>query len=143
MAPSRSASARRRSSLAKLPAPKKPEAKAPEPKKAASKRTAYDDAAEIVVLVKENPRREGSELYKDFERMRKCKTVADYYKSGGRTSVLGKCIAKKWIKLTENCVRLLSNAGAIRPGFFHSSERLFVLASMTSFRSRPGVSGNR
>ena len=84
----------------KLPAPKKPEAKAPEPKKAASKRTAYDDAAEIVVLVKDNPRREGSELYKDFERMRKCKTVADYYKSGGRTSVLGKCIAKKWIKLT-------------------------------------------
>jgi hypothetical protein len=77
---------------------KKPAAKKAAPKKAV--RSAYDDAAKIILLVKDNPRREGSELYKDWERMKKCKTVADYYKAGGRTGILGKCIKMRWIKLS-------------------------------------------
>ena len=60
---------------------------------------ACDENAKIVILAKENPRHEGTDVYKQFELMRRAKAVGDYRKAGGRTGTLRKCIAKKWAKL--------------------------------------------
>ena len=79
----------------KAPA-KKSEPKKPEPKPT---KRAYDPEAKIIVIVKDNPRREGSALHKDFEMMRKVKSVGEYYQKGGRTGILRKCITRK-AKLT-------------------------------------------
>ena len=72
------------------------------PKKEAkvTHRRAFDDDAKITVVVKDNPRREGTDLYKLYEVMKKCKTVGDFMEKGGRTSVLKKCVTKKWIKIS-------------------------------------------
>jgi hypothetical protein len=84
-------------------AKKVPAKKAATAKKAAAKKPAktdgYDPAAKIVLLVKENPRREGTDVYKQFELMKKSKTVGDFWKAGGRTGTLRKSLVKKWAKL--------------------------------------------
>ena len=61
---------------------------------------AYDLAAKITVLIKENPRKKGSELYRLFDVMTKCKTVGDFYERGGRAGIIRKCVAQKWIQLS-------------------------------------------
>ena len=60
----------------------------------------YDESAKIVVLVKENPRKEGTELHRQHVLLTKSKTVGAFYKAGGRTGCLTKSIAKKWVKIS-------------------------------------------
>lgn len=43
----------------------------------------YDEGMKITVLVKENPKREGSAAYDIFELLKKSKTVGDFYAKGG------------------------------------------------------------
>lgn len=60
-----------------------------EDKKPAKKeKVKSDDTRKITVLVKQNPKREGSKAYKMFELYGKNKTVADFLKAGGTTSCL-------------------------------------------------------
>lgn len=59
-----------------------------------------DPALKITVLVKDNPRQEGSALYKQFEIARKSATVADYHAKGGRTGPLTHSVNRGWVKLS-------------------------------------------
>jgi hypothetical protein len=61
---------------------------------------AIDPAKKIVIVSKENPRREGSEKHRQFELARKSKTVGDYQKAKGHMGSLKKCVSKGWIKLS-------------------------------------------
>ena len=60
----------------------------------------YGAEKKIVLLVKENPRREGSDVYDQFEILKKSKTVGEYLKKGGRSSTLAKCINRGWAKVS-------------------------------------------
>ena len=63
-------------------------------------RRVFDDSARITLLVKENPRREGTAVWKQFVILQKSKTFGDYAKAGGRTDCLQKCIKKGWAKVS-------------------------------------------
>lgn len=94
---------------AKKAAPSKPDVKAlKKANKVATKSLtemrgrpgAYSDEQKITMLVKENPRREGSDVYDQFEMLKKSKTVGAYKKAGGRTATLAKCVKNDWAKVS-------------------------------------------
>lgn len=62
-------------------------------------RSRYLPDQKITVLAKENPRREGTGVYKQFELARKHKNVGEYLKAGGSVGALKKGVAKKWLKV--------------------------------------------
>lgn len=71
------------------PAPaKKAAAKKEAPKKAEGKKRGFDESAKLTVLVKENPKREGTDSYERFEAYFKAKTVGDAYAAGITTADL-------------------------------------------------------
>lgn len=48
----------------------------------------YDESMKISVLVKDNPKREGTEAYDIFELLKKSKTVGDFFAKGGTSANL-------------------------------------------------------
>ena len=56
--------------------------------------------AKITIIAKENPRRPGSEKFKDFERAQKSATVGEYVKHGGNLGPLRHAISKGWLKVS-------------------------------------------
>ena len=62
----------------------------------------YDipDTAKIKV-VGENPRRKGSSVFKQYEKMRGGRTVAAYLKSGGRRRWLPGAVRRKFIAIAR------------------------------------------
>lgn len=74
-----------KSEVLRLPAKKTAAKKAAAPtKKPVASAARFDDSAKIVLLVKENPRREGSKAWKYFELYRKPgMTVGKYAAAGG------------------------------------------------------------
>lgn len=89
----------------KMATPKKKSAKVksvtPTKKRAAGNgtRSRFSPDAKIHLLVKDNPRRQGTDVYDQFELARKNKTVAEFVKAGGRTGTLQKGVSKKWLKV--------------------------------------------
>jgi hypothetical protein len=76
----------------------------PAARKAKAERPArgYDPAARITVLVKENPRQEGSERHRIFAELmrRTSSTVGDFLRiKGARTSMITNAVRRKWIKI--------------------------------------------
>jgi len=59
----------------------------------------YAPEQKITVVAKENPRREGTDVYDQFEILKKSKTVGDYQKKGGRMGSLVKSVKKGWAKV--------------------------------------------
>lgn len=70
-------------------------------KKAAGKRMSFDEKAKITLTEKDNPRREGSKKFKEFELLKKCsgKTVGYYLEQGGKARTLSSMIRRKWGKV--------------------------------------------
>lgn len=63
------------------------------------RRAAYAPEQKIVLLQKDNPRREGTAVYKQFEIMKKSPTVGAYLKAGGKLGSLHKSIKRKWARV--------------------------------------------
>lgn len=80
---------------------KKPKSKTVKSKTAArrGRASAYPETAKISVLVKDNPRREGTAVYKQFELAKKHATVGAYLKAGGSLGSLRKGIKRQWLKV--------------------------------------------
>lgn len=60
---------------------------------------AFDESQKIKVLVKDNPKREGSASYDIFELLKKSKTVGDFFASGGASSNLHWNIERGYIEV--------------------------------------------
>jgi len=75
--------------------------KAEKPAKAkkADKAEKSEDTRKITVLVKENPKREGTESHKRFGLYAKSKTVADFIKAGGTMADIKHDEGKSFIKV--------------------------------------------
>lgn len=72
------------------------------PKKTGGKKGragSFTEDQKITVLVKDNPKREGSNAHEVFEWLRKSKTVGEFYKKGGMSSNLRWNIDHKYIKV--------------------------------------------
>lgn len=54
----------------------------------AGRKSAFAEDSKIIVLAKENPKREGSVAHKKFKLYAKSKTVGDFIKAGGTTNDL-------------------------------------------------------
>ena len=81
-------------------------AKSAQPKKKESasdsdRITSKQDDYVIVRLVKENPRRAGSEKAKIWDRIKKGMTVAEFCTKGGTRGAVGRYIENGWIKLRK------------------------------------------
>lgn len=63
------------------------------------RRSAFGEDQKIVVTAKENPRREGTGVHKQFELMKKHGTVGAYVKAGGSLGSLRKSVVKGWAKV--------------------------------------------
>ena len=82
--------------------------KKPAPKKTAKKtngvargrRSSYGADQKITVLQKENPRREGTSVYKQYEIAKKSSTVGAYLKAGGSLGSLHKAVKKGWMRVS-------------------------------------------
>lgn len=59
----------------------------------------YDEKAKLTVLVKENPKREGSKAYDKFERYFKAKTVGAFFEMGGTSANLDWDVDHGYIKV--------------------------------------------
>lgn len=78
----------------------KAEKKAAKPKGEKKERAPKeDDNRKITLLVKENPKREGTAAYEMFNLYKKSKTVKDFLAAGGTTSCLRHDTAKEFIKV--------------------------------------------
>ena len=64
------------------------------------RRSPFPETAKINLLVKDNPRREGTAVFKQYEIARKSPTVGAYLKAGGRLASLHKSIKKGWLKVS-------------------------------------------
>ena len=71
-----------------------------EKKERASRGSAIADGT-ITLLVKENPKREGSSAHKRYELYRKHKNIAAYLKAGGKRSSLRYDAKHEYIKLSN------------------------------------------
>lgn len=69
------------------------------PAKARGRKSQFSDTQKIHMIVKDNPRREGTAVYKQFEIAKKSGTVAAYVKAGGSLGSLRKGIKKKWLRV--------------------------------------------
>ena len=61
--------------------------------------TSSNGTQKITLLVKENPKRAGSDSHKRYELYKKHHTVADFLKAGGQRSDLGWDEKHKFIKI--------------------------------------------
>jgi hypothetical protein len=81
-----------------------PKKKAPAKKKtngaARGRRSTYGPDQKIVVVAKENPRREGTAVFKQFELAKKHGTVGAYLKAGGSLGSLRKSVKKGWMRVS-------------------------------------------
>lgn len=60
---------------------------------------AFEESMKITVLVKENPKRQGSAAYDIFELLKKSKTVGDFYAKGGGSHNLRYNVDHEYIKV--------------------------------------------
>lgn len=60
---------------------------------------AFDEGMKIKVLVKDNPKREGTAAYDTFETLRKSKTVGDFFAAGGSSASLHWNIERGYIEV--------------------------------------------
>lgn len=60
---------------------------------------AFDESQKIKVLVKDNPKREGTASYDTFEALRKSKTVGDFFAAGGASHNLHWNIERGYIEV--------------------------------------------
>jgi hypothetical protein len=63
------------------------------------RKSQFVDTQKIVMQVKDNPRREGTDVHKQFEIAKKAGTIGAYLKAGGRLGTLQKGIKKQWLKV--------------------------------------------
>jgi hypothetical protein len=73
--------------------------KAAKGEKKAGRPGAFTEDMHITVLVKDNPKREGTGAHEIFELLRKSKTVGEFYKKGGASSNLRWNIDHEYIKV--------------------------------------------
>jgi len=64
------------------------------------RKSPFTEDQKISLLVKDNPRREGTAVFKQYEIARKSPTVGAYLKAGGRLASLHKSIKKGWLKVS-------------------------------------------
>lgn len=63
------------------------------------RKSSFDEGQKIKVLVKDNPKREGTSAYDTFEQLKKSKTVGDFFANGGSSASLHWNIERGYIEI--------------------------------------------
>jgi hypothetical protein len=71
------------------------------PSAATAKANGYDEGAKLVWLVKENPRREGSETHARFKKYSSAKTVGEYFAKGGTAGDLRWDVRHEYVRVSK------------------------------------------
>ena len=63
------------------------------------RKSSFEEGQKIKVLVKDNPKREGTSAYDTFEQLKKSKTVGDFFANGGSSASLHWNIERGYIEI--------------------------------------------